>query len=166
MHALVISTFSRLTQRPSGVKLWHRPAASELPSSPRRAERSAPELVHATSYLAASARISSFWAMLRFLAMVWCMVHFSRASIPVQKRKDVRICKIYEHMYPVKKGRSMGCGSGLVAAGEEKIKNKKIPVQALFLWYIVLLYLCALSQLTQGYHDKSERELRGSNSPC
>jgi len=46
--------------RPSGVKLWQHPAARAVPSFPFCAERDDPDDVHATSYLAASARMSSF----------------------------------------------------------------------------------------------------------
>ena len=46
-------------QRPSAEKLWQQPAAMVLPSLPFCAERSMPDEVHATSYFAASARISS-----------------------------------------------------------------------------------------------------------
>ena len=52
--------FSRLTQRPSGVKLWQHPEKRTSPSFPAFAERDEPDDVQATSYFAASAKISSF----------------------------------------------------------------------------------------------------------
>ena len=62
MQTLVISTFSSVMQRPSGVKLWQHPAAIALPSCPFADLREMPEEVQATSYFAASARMESFVA--------------------------------------------------------------------------------------------------------
>ena len=59
MQTLVMSTLSSDTHRPSGVKLWHNPDDKAFPSLPFWAARDDPDDVHATSYFAASARISS-----------------------------------------------------------------------------------------------------------
>ena len=53
-------TLRRVIHLPSAAKLWHSPAALKLPSWPRAPLRVMPEEVQATSYLAASASISSF----------------------------------------------------------------------------------------------------------
>ena len=55
-----MSTFSSVTQRPSGVKEWQQPAWCAAPSCPFFPERCTPEEVQATSYFAASASTSSF----------------------------------------------------------------------------------------------------------
>ena len=56
-----MSTFKREIHRPSAEKEWQHPARVVLPMVPGRPARSRPLEVHAASYLAASARISSFW---------------------------------------------------------------------------------------------------------
>ena len=57
---MVISTFKRLTQRPSAEKAWQMPGALALPMLPALPCRSTPLEVQATSYLALSAKIVSF----------------------------------------------------------------------------------------------------------
>lgn len=59
-HTLVMSTFSNVMQRPSGVKLWQQPAPMALPSSPFFEPRDTPDEVQATSHFAASASMVSF----------------------------------------------------------------------------------------------------------
>ena len=60
-HWFVIKTLSREIQRPSAAKLWQMPPFVVLPIWPGFARRSTPLEVHATSYFAESAKISSFW---------------------------------------------------------------------------------------------------------
>ena len=61
-HRLVISTFKRVTHRPSAEKEWQHPAIEEvvLPIYPALALRFPPLEVQAASYLAASVRMVSF----------------------------------------------------------------------------------------------------------
>ena len=56
-----MSTFRRVTHRPSPEKVWQHPAIEEevLPMAPARWRRWAPLEVQAASYLAASVRIVS-----------------------------------------------------------------------------------------------------------
>ena len=60
MQLLVISTLSSEMQRPSAEKLWQIPQLTALPKAPLTPSRCTPLEVQATSYFAASDRISSF----------------------------------------------------------------------------------------------------------
>jgi hypothetical protein len=63
MQEFVISVFKRETQRPSAAKVWQIPQAAALPICPFAPLRSTPLEVQATSYLALSASISSFFVV-------------------------------------------------------------------------------------------------------